>query len=276
MLARLRAFGRPLAVVVAIAALAYGCAIARLGAPSREDVLASLVPSAVQIVVENPEGRRFRTGSGVIIAVRPAASGSTDGAHCFVLTSGHTVSGAAAQKAIYLLFGRQRGEGTKASAMVVAHRETADVDVALLRAESRDCVPARPAGAPRLGEPIWVLTFPWGRNMVLAGGIVSQVHGEGAADRESASHFMVDAPVSYGSSGGGVYEARGGGLIGLVEGYRTARVTSQGSEPPWYIDVPMPGQTLVTPLADIQRFLADTGHADLIEGTPRSSSRAAR
>jgi hypothetical protein len=28
---------------------------------------------------------------------------------------------------------------------------------------------------------------------------------------------MVDASVSYGSSGGGVYEARGGGLIGLVE-----------------------------------------------------------
>lgn len=82
--------------------------------------------------------------------------------------------------------------------------------------------------------------------------------------------------VQVGSSGGGVYEARSGGLIGLVEGYRTARVTSQGSESPWYIDVPMPGHTLVTPLANIQRFLADTGHADLIEGTPAPSRRAAR
>jgi serine protease Do len=63
-----------------------------------------------------------------------------------------------------------------------------------------------------------------------------------------------------------------GGLIGLVEGYRTARVTSQGSESPWYIDVPMPGQTLVTPLAEIRRFLTHMGHADLIEGTPTSSS----
>jgi serine protease Do len=279
MLARLRvAVATPMAVVVvAIAALGYGCAaFNRLGTPTREDVLARLLPSAVQIVLENPEGRRFRTGSGVIIAARPTASGPANPAECFVLTSGHTVAGAPGQKAIYLLFGRQQGEGTKASAVVVAHRETADVDVALLRAESRDCVPARLAGAPSLGEPIWVLAFPWGRSMVLAGGIVSQVHGDSAADREPVSHFMVDASVSYGSSGGGVYEARSGGLIGLVEGYRTARVTSQGSESPWYIDVPMPGHTLVTPLANIQRFLADTGHADLIEGTPVPSRRAAR
>jgi S1-C subfamily serine protease len=275
-LARLRALSVPLAIVVAITALGYGCALTRPDAPSREDVLERLLPSAVQIVLEHPEGRRFRTGSGVIIASRPAASGPSERPECFVLTSGHTVAGAAGQKAIYLLFGRQRGEGTKASAVVVAHRETADVDVALLRAESHDCVPAHPAGTPRLGAEIWVLTFPWGRNMVLAGGIVSQVHGDEAADPGSASHLMVDASVSYGSSGGGVYEARGGGLIGLVEGYRTARVTSQGSESPWYIDVPMPGQTLVTPLAEIRRFLADTGHADLIEGTPTFSGRAAR
>ena len=258
--------------VVAIAALAYGCAAStRSDTQSREDVLARLLPSAVQVVLENPEGRRFRTGSGVVIAARPA--GSTKPAECFVLTSGHTVTGAAGQKAIYLLFGRQQGEGTKASAVVVAHRETADVDVALLRAESRDCVPARPAGAPRLGEPVWVLTFPWGRSMVLAGGIVSQVNADDAAP---VSHFMVDASVSYGSSGGGVYEAGSGGLIGMVEGYRTARVTSQGSESPWYIDVPMPGHTLVTPLADIRRFLADTGHGDLIEGAPSSARSAAR
>jgi serine protease Do len=257
--------------VVAIAALAYGCAaFTRPDTQSREDVLARLLPSAVQIVLENPEGRRFRTGSGVIIAARPSGAGSTSAAECFVLTSGHTVTGTAGQKAIYLLFGRQQGEGTKASAVVVAHRETADVDVALLRAESRDCVPARPAGAPKLGEPVWVLAFPWGRSMVLAGGIVSQVHAD------DVSRFMVDASVSYGSSGGGVYDAGSGGLIGLVEGYRTARVTSQGSESPWYIDVPMPGHTLVTPLADIKRFLADTGHGDLIEGAPSTPRRAAR
>jgi len=87
---------------------------------------------------------------------------------------------------------------------------------------------------------------------------------------------MVDASVSYGSSGGGVYDARDGGLLGMVEGYRTARVTAQGTEAPWFIDVPVPGQTFVTPLVEIRRFLADAGHADLIGSPPSSFSRAAR
>jgi serine protease Do len=263
---------RPLAAVAVIAVFGGGCAFGRIGEADREAVLGHVLSSAVQIVLEHPEGRRFRTGSGVVIASRPTGRG----VDCFVLTSGHTVADAVGQKAIYLLFGRHRGDGTKVSATVVVYRETADLDVALLRAEGSDCAPARPGPAPRLGEPIWVITFPWGRNLVLAGGIVSQVSRDGAADRASDSRLMVDASVSYGSSGGGVYDARGGGLVGLVEGYRTARVTSQGTEKSWYIDVPMPGQTLVTPLADIRRFLAEAGHADLIEGAPPSSSRAAR
>jgi hypothetical protein len=73
-----------------------------------------------------------------------------------------------------------------------------------------------------------------------------------------------------------VYSARDGGLIGLVEGYRTARVTSQGNEPSWYIDVPMPGQTLVTPLSDIRRFLTETGHSDLILATKDTTSLVSR
>ncbi|PYO30120.1 MAG: hypothetical protein DMD86_13805 [Candidatus Rokuibacteriota bacterium] len=79
---------------------------------------------------------------------------------------------------------------------------------------------------------------------------------------------MVDASVSYGSSGGGVYEARGGTLIGVVEGYSTARVSPPGANPPWYIDVPVPGQTFVTPLTDVRRFLAEAGYADLIGAPP--------
>jgi serine protease Do len=272
MLDTMRVLIRGLATGATIFALCGGCAPARVPArvevPSREDVLQRILPSAVQIILENPEGRRFRTGSGVAIASR--------GSECFVVTSGHTVAGAIGQKEISLLFGRQRGAGIRASATVVAHRETEDVDIALLQARTDQCVPARPAEAPELGEAVWVVGFPWGRNMLLASGVVSQVSFGEASDRESAARLMVDASVSYGSSGGGVYEARGGRLLGLVEGYRTARVTSKGTEQSFYIDVPVPGQTLVTPLTDIRRFLADTGHADLIEGGSSSTGQAAR
>jgi len=256
-------------VGAAIAALGAGCTVAPAREPSREDVLDRLLPSAVQIILENPEGRRVRTGSGVAIAAR--------GSECFVVTSGHTVADSVGKREIALFFGRQRGAGTRASAIVLAHRETEDVDIALLRAETDQCVPARPGAAPELGEAVWVIGFPWGRNMLLASGIVSQISFGDGGDADSQSRLMVDASVSYGSSGGGVYDARAGGLLGLVEGYRTARVVSKGTEQSWYIDVPVPGQTIVTPLTDIRRFLADIGHADLIEGGgPSSAGRAAR
>jgi len=268
----LRVFARSVALSTTIAVLGAGCTVAPAREPSREDVLDRLLPSAVQIILENPEGRRFRTGSGVVIASRPKGQAL----ECFVLTSGHTVADTKGQKAIYLLFGRERGAGTKEVGSLVAYRDTADLDLALLRAESDECVPAHLAVPPRLGEAIWVVTFPWGRNLVLARGIVSQVNGDSATDREVTPRLMVDASVGYGASGGGVYSARDGGLIGLVEGYRTARVTSQGSEPSWYIDVPMPGQTLVTPLSEIRRFLAETGHSELILATRGSTDHAPR
>jgi hypothetical protein len=100
--------------------------------------------------------------------------------------------------------------------------------------------------------------------MTLTSGIVSQVGIDDGSEHESAARLMVDAPVSYGSSGGGVFEAREGRLIGVIEGYSTARVTAKGADPAWYIDVPVPGQTFVTSLADVRRFLSHTTYADVL------------
>lgn len=248
--------------LLVVLALASGCGIARLWEPSREEVLERILPAAVQIVVEQREGRRVRTGSGVAVAARRAASG----VECFVMTAGHTVSGLVGQNEVYVIFGGHRGDAMKTRASVVAHKDTTEVDLALLRTESDRCSPARAGGPALLGEPVWVVGFPWGRHMTLTRGIVSQVVLDDGADRERAPRLMVDAPVSYGSSGGGVFAAREGTLIGLVEGYSTARVTSKGagSDASWYIEVPVPGQTFVTPMSDVRRFLSRSSLADLI------------
>lgn len=261
-------------LVVAIGALLVGgCGVARLWEPSREEVLGRLLPSAVQILVEQREGRRVRTGSGVVLAARQADRR----ANCFVLTSGHTMSGIVGQKEVYVVFGQAQRAPWRARATIVAYRDAADLDLALLRTEAAPCVAARAGKPPLLGESVWVVGFPWGRHMTLSSGIVSQINADDRTGDEVASRLMVDASVSYGSSGGGVYEARGGALIGIVEGYSTARVTSQGATPPWYIDVPVPGQTFVTPLSDVRRFLAEAGFADLL-GAPgaRIDAAAAR
>jgi len=97
---------------------------------------------------------------------------------------------------------------------------------------------------------------------------------ENAAAPRCAKALKTDAAIGYGSSGGGVFDVPGGRLIGLVEGYRTARVTSQGATPTWYFDVPVPGQTFVTPLTDIRRFLQNAGYADLMIPSPRQVSRS--
>jgi S1-C subfamily serine protease len=260
---------RPLVVGAIVGALMGGCAVPWAREPGREEVLQRILPSAVQIVIEQHEGRRVRTASGVVLA----ASQRTDKHHvCFVLTAGHTVSGIIGEKGVYVVFGGYNGDVKKVQATVVMYRDTADLDLALLRVEADRCVPAPAAGPPMLGESVWVVGFPWGRHMTLATGIVSQINANDSADRESASQLMVDASVSYGSSGGGVYTARNGALIGVVRGYSTARVSAQGADPPWYIDVPVPGQTYVTPLSDVRRFLAETGYADLI-GPPNGPAR---
>ena len=239
------------------ALLLGSCATARFGAPTREEVLQKILPSAVQVVVEQREGRRIKSGSGVAIALRRTAEGPA----CFVLTSGHTFSGLAGKTEIYAVFGRHLGAGRKVHALLVNARNDA-IDLALLRAETDECPTARPGAAPALGASIWVVGFPLGRHIMLSSGVVGQVVVGEAGD--SAGRLVVDAPVTYGVSGGGVYDARTGGLLGLVEGFSTARLTAQGSSPGWYVDVPVPGQTFVTPLDDVRQFLADIERADLL------------
>jgi S1-C subfamily serine protease len=248
-------------VLLASAIMSVGCASAPPPrARSREEILGKILPSAVQIVVEQHEGRRIRSGSGVALASRRTAEGPS----CFVLTSGHTISGLAGKTEIHAVFGRHLGPGRKARALVVAQRNDI-IDLALLRAESEECVPVALASAPVLGEAIWVIGFPLGRHIMLSSGVVSQVALDDASDAAAiAARLIVDAPVNYGVSGGGVFDARTGGLIGVVEGFSTARLTAHGAPPSWYIDVPVPGQTLVTPLTDIKRFLRESEQAHLL------------
>jgi len=241
--------------------LASGCATNRLWAPSRERLLERILPPAVQLILEQ-DGSRFRSGSGVVIAARP----SDQGVDCYVLTSGHNLRSGGED--VYVLLDRHRGGVTKTRATVLALRDTDDLDLGLLRVTTGQCAVARLGEPPHLGEEIWVVAFPWGRNMTLLGGIVSQVNVDDAIDQETAPRLIVDTSVSYGASGAGVYQAKTGRLIGLVEGYRTARVSFRVDAHPGHIDVPVPGETYLTPLAHIRRFLAETGYSHLVGQPP--------
>jgi serine protease Do len=230
---------------------AAGCGGSWLREPPPERVLDDILPASVQVVLEQQEGRRFRSGSGVVIAARPGSPG----ADCFILTSGHTFAGTGRAKEIRVLFRRHEGPGVRASASLLAVSDTDQLDLALLGTSSAYCPVARLGGPAVLGESVWVVSFPWGRELTVSRGVISQLRRSGSDRVASAGRLMVDATVSYGASGGGVFRARGGELVGLVEGYPTARVAFEGAASPTHVDVPVAGQTFVTPAVDLQEFL---------------------
>jgi serine protease Do len=225
----------------------------------RQETIRKILPTVVQIVIEQ-DGTPVRTGSGVIIGRRPSDS-STD---CYVLTASHVVTGLPDGQ-IYALLERHRGgTGRRTRATLLAHRDSDSLDAALLKIQPEaGCVAAEFGNAPALGDDILAFGFPWGRAMTLASGIVSQVPLE-----ESDARLMIDASVSYGVSGGGVYDASGR-LIGIVEGYRTAQVSYRDSDKdkdfkPRSFQIPVPGETYVVSLSEIRRFLQEVSPIDIV------------
>jgi len=250
------------------ALLAGGCGGAIRARDSEPELtLERVLPSSVQVVLEQPDGRRFRSASGVVIAARPAA----EGPNCFILTSAHTLAGPGLGKSVFVLSRRHEGEGVRTPATVLAVSELEGVDLALLGTRNEDCAVAPRGRSARLGESVWVVSFPWGRELTVSRGVISQVRlaALGPEHTVTAGRLMVDAAVSYGSSGGGGFRASSGELVGLVEGYPTARVAFEGGASPGHVDVPVPGQTYLTPVGDAVEFLRGSGHGPLVaKGTP--------
>jgi serine protease Do len=146
---------------------------------------------------------------------------------------------------------------------VLARGRVPDIDLAVLEVAGH--LPVTPLAADdglELGDDLVVIGAPFGKGLSVAAGIVSQVEyelSENAALPRIAKALKTDAAIGYGSSGGGVFDVPAGRLIGLVEGYRTARVAFGKDDDQYAFDVPMPGETFVAPAAKIRRFLVERG-----------------
>jgi trypsin-like peptidase len=260
---------RAAATWTAVVPLAVGCVTARAPSSSSaassaraadKEVIEHVLESSVQVAIER-KGDRFRTGSGVVIFAAPDGAG----AECLVLSSGHTFSGVnqGDENETYVLLDRHHGVATKVGAQLIARIESAHVDLALLRVRAPRCTPALLGQPPALGDRIWIVGFPWGRQIRLIGGMVSEVNLDEQGNLLAGASMVVDASVAYGMSGGGVFDATSGRLVGLIEGYGTARVPFGQKPTLQYIDVPVPGETYVTSLTTIESFLRDSGQVNL-------------
>jgi S1-C subfamily serine protease len=247
---------------LASAALAAGLLVTPLlggasptrAANPRAATVQKVFPSAVRLQL-TVAGEIVRSASGIAFARR---GGST-----YVLTNAHVVEPAkdwrTAPELRVLPY-----SGAPAVAKVVARGRVPDVDLAVVEVPGElPVTPLAPDDALELGDDLVVIGAPFGKGLSVAAGIVSQVeydHAENADAPRSAVGLKTDAAIGYGSSGGGVFDVEGGRLVGVVEGYRTARVAF-GEE--YHFDVPMPGETFVAPAAKIRRFLRDSGLGDL-------------
>jgi len=207
--------------------------------PERSELIRRILASTAQLRSER-EGGGQRAASGVVLATDPSAG------RVWILTTLHFLDPPRPQKVYVRLPGR---ESAVPGTIAFLNR---DLDLVIIETAQLDVAPIRMQLAADLGADVLVVAFPWGQRVTVVRGTVSQLDSL-RGDVVGPPH-MVDASVSYGSSGGGVFDAKTGELLGIVQSYRTAKVAIPEMRER-VLEVPVAGETTLIPAATIMRFL---------------------
>ena len=236
-------------ISLVVLALAAGCASAP-PAPERSELISQILKSTAQLRAER-EGGAKRAASGVVLAT------DTRTRRAWILTTRHFLDPPHAQQVYVRLPG---GETVVTGTIAfVSH----DLDIAIVEAQPLDVTPVRLKESVNLGDEVLVIAFPWGQRFTVVRGVVSQIASAAGNTLVSGSPRMIDASVSYGSSGGGVFDAKHGELVGIVEGHRTVRVAiPEVRDRP--LELPVAGETTLIGATAILRFLVDSGLTDFL------------
>jgi S1-C subfamily serine protease len=232
--------------LAALALTGAGC-VSASRVPDRGELIRGILASTVQLRSERDGGVR-RAASGVVVA-KDLGSHRT-----WIVTARHFIDPSPPEH-IYV---RLPGRMTVVPAVVAF--VSPDRDLAIIEAELLDVAPARLKMEASLGDEILVVAFPWGQRFTVVRGIVSQV---ASLTSIAGPARMVSASVSYGSSGGGVFDAQTGELVGIVEGYRIAKVAIPEMKER-VLEVPVPGETTLIAAPAIFRFLVESGLSNFL------------
>jgi serine protease Do len=244
--------------VVALALLA----LPALARSDKSKVVQKALRESVRVEVL-VRGKLERAASGVVVAV--------EGDTSYVLTNQHVVqreglSGGASFQVVV-----ERPKLHRLRARIVHEGKVPEEDLALLAVEGEALASAPVASEDQVdvGDDVVVVGAPYGKALSVSAGIVSQLEVDEQEPRVQRA-MKTDAPIGYGASGGGVFAVPSGRLVGIVEGYRTAKVAFGGiSKDDFSFDVPMPGETFLSPPSKIRSFLVGSGIGKLagVKGT---------
>lgn len=228
------------------------CALGAQAKSDRSKVVQRALRESVRVEVI-VGGKTVRAASGVVVA--------TEGKTSYVLTNAHVIQrqGLSGPTTFDVVVERPRLHRLRAH--VVSEGKLPDEDLALLSVEGEglQAAPIASEGEVDVGDDVVVIGAPYGRSLSASSGIVSQLETDEQDVRVQRS-MKTDAPIGYGASGGGVFEVPSGRLVGLVEGYRTAKVNFGGlANDDFSFDVPMPGETFLAPPTKIRSFILRSG-----------------
>ncbi len=163
---------------------------------SSEDLFAKLSPGIVRINIGTASGRQTGIGSGVVIGAGT------------VITNCHVAEAGAVLQV-------KSGDASYLARLVVADQahDLCKLDVPSLKAEP---VTIGKSNALRTGQKVVALGAPKGLDLTISEGIVSSLRKV-----DDGTLIQTTAPVSPGSSGGGLFDMHGN-LVGIV----TFQVTS--------------------------------------------------
>lgn len=237
---------------------------------SRRDRIRGILASNVRLEFRDGEETK-RTASGVVVA----SESSLQGGASYILTNAHALDDRGFKDPRLLVAVEREGEEQEYTGEVLAVGSVPDMDLALLRVRGVRLPAVQLAASEELevGEEVVVAASPFGRSVSLASGMLSRVEFE---PRSRVPRMVkTDAPVGYGSSGGGIYSVETGRLLAIVEGYRTAKMGFNVAEARYSFEVPMPGETFAAPASKVRAFMDANGLARLLTpGEPSTVSTA--
>jgi serine protease Do len=166
------------------------CAPVRAAAPDK--LYAMLAPSVWRVVVADKDGKPFAEGSAVVVAPE------------VLLTNCHVLKSA---KSVYI---------TRNKVTMGAHLQYADPERDMCQIVARDlkAPPVRIGDSDSLvvGQRVYALGNPLGLELTLSDGLVSALRLD---DRQRLRLIQISAPISHGSSGGGLFD-KAGRLVGIT------------------------------------------------------------